>query len=74
MQLVSLLPESLARLRRSTPGIAVATRGIEIGTQSIVVVATGLMMLATPSVVLDIQKISLRRFHRSCTRPLQILH
>ena len=70
MQLVSLLPESPARLRPSTPGIAIATRGIEIETQSI---ATVLMALATPFVVLDIQKISLRRFHQSCTRPLQIL-
>ena len=72
MQLVSLLPENPARLRRSTPGIAIATHGIEIETMSIVV-ATALMALATPSVVLDIQRISPRRFRQSCTHPLQIL-
>ena len=72
MQLVSLLPESPARLRQSTPGIAIATHGIEIETLSIVL-ATVLMALATPSVVLDIQKISPPRSRQSCTRPLQIL-
>ena len=71
MQLVSLLPESPARLRRSTPGIAIATPGFEIES---ILLANVLMALATPSVVLDIQKISPRRSHQSCTHPLQILH
>ena len=74
MQLVSLLPEIPARPRRSTPGIGIATPGIEIEIPQGIPAETGQMASATPYVTLDIQKISLPRFRRSCTRPRQTLH